>query len=71
MNSPMHRHTRTHPLIGTTLNAPGSGQFADCLGPVNVVVTHPSGVAGTAMGLFTITSPSVSVPAPPQNLTVQ
>lgn len=41
------------------------------IGPVNVVVTHPNGVTGTAMGLLTVTSPSVSVPTPPRNLTVQ
>lgn len=40
------------------------------IGPVDVLITHPSGVAATALGLFAVTSPAAGIPIPPTGLVV-
>lgn len=52
MNSPMHRHTRIHPLIGTTLNAPGAAPWL-----------HHA-LLGAAMGLSLLFVGCASAPSP-------
>jgi len=40
------------------------------IGPVDVLITHPSGVAGTTLGLFAVTAPAAGTPLPPSGLIV-